>query len=107
MQMKKPSRPGDMVGALIEELGITVTDAASALGVTRQTLSNLINKPNVSVSPEMALRLEAILGSSAGNWLRMQANYDEMLVRGRSEEILQKVKQGRVQQVRAAELEVS
>ena len=107
MQMKKPSRPGDMVGALIEELGITVTDAASELGVTRQTLSNLINKSNASVSPEMALRLEAVFGSSAGNWLRMQANYDEAVVRGRSEEILRGLAQGRLRRVHATELEAS
>ena len=43
MQMHSPSRPGDMVGRMIKELEITVTAAAQRLGVTRQTLNNLIN----------------------------------------------------------------
>jgi addiction module HigA family antidote len=66
---------------MIEELEVTVTVAAKHLGVTRQTLNNLINNDRTSVSPEMALRLEAVFGSTADNWLRMQANYDIAMVR--------------------------
>ena len=99
--MMKPSRPGDMVGAMIREMGMTVTDAASELGVSRQALSNLINKRHVAVSPEMALRLEAVLGSSAGNWLRMQANFDEAVIRTRSEEVLKTLARRKTRRVRA------
>lgn len=87
MRMRNPSRPGDMVGNMIRELEISVTDAAGHLGVTRQTLNNLINNRNTSVSPEMAVRLEAVFGSTADNWLRMQANYDASKIRKRALEI--------------------
>ena len=87
MPMHIPSRPGAMVGNMIEELGVTVTAAAQHLGVTRQTLNNLINKDGTAVSPEMALRLEAVFGSTADNWLRMQASYDATLIRKREREI--------------------
>ena len=86
MPMHSPSRPGDMVGNMIKELGVTVTAAAKHLGVTRQTLNNLINNKNASISPEMAMRLEAVLGSTADHWLRMQANYDTAKVRERAVE---------------------
>ena len=76
-----------MVGWMIEELDVTVTAAASALGVSRNTLSNLIKNPNAAVSPEMAVRLEAVFGSTAGNWLRMQAGYDEAMIHNRRTEI--------------------
>ena len=92
MRMHSPSRPGDMVGNMIEELEITVTDAAKHLGVTRQTLNNLINNDNTSVSPEMAVRLEAVFGSTADNWLRMQASYDAAKIRKRESEITKGLK---------------
>jgi len=92
MRMHNPSRPGDMVGNMIEELEITVTDAAKHLGVTRQTLNNLINNDNASVSPEMAVRLEAVFGSTADNWLRMQASYDAANIRKREPEITKGLK---------------
>ena len=100
MLMKNPSRPGDMIGRLLRELGVSVTDAAGKLGVSRQALSNLINKPNASVSPEMALRLEAVLGSTAGNWLRMQANYDEAMIREQGRNILKELSRSRLGQSR-------
>lgn len=87
MRMRSPRRPGTMVGNIIDELEITVTDAAKALGVSRQALNNLINNEQTSVSPEMAVRLEAVFGSSADNWLRIQANYDAAKVRKRAPEI--------------------
>lgn len=87
MRMHNPTRPGQMVKNMIEELDITVTDAAMHLGVTRQTLNHLINHDNSSVSPEMALRLEAVFGSTADNWLRMQATYAAAQVRHREAEI--------------------
>ena len=73
---------------MIEELDITVTDAATHLKVTRQTLNHLINHKSSRVSPEMALRLEAVFGSTADNWLRMQAAYDAARIRRREAEIM-------------------
>jgi len=92
MKMKSPTRPGEMVGNMIRELDITVTTASEYLGVTRQTLNNLINNDNASISPEMAIRLEAVFGSSAGNWLRMQANFEESKIRQREPEIVRGLK---------------
>ncbi len=58
----------------LEELKLTVTEAAKVLGVTRQTLNNLVNE-KAAISPEMAIRLEKAFGSTADTWLRMQATY--------------------------------
>ena len=92
MSIFKPSRPGDMVANMIKELEITVTDAAEHLGVSRQTLNNLINNKSASVSPEMAMRLEAVFGSTADNWLRMQAGYDAYIVRRQQKKITKNLK---------------
>jgi antitoxin HigA-1 len=78
--MKKPPHPGHTIRNMIEELGMSITAAAKALGVNRQTLNNLVNQHN-GVSPEMALRLEAVFGSTADAWLQMQVNYDISKVR--------------------------
>src|SRR3990172_5979498 len=75
MPMKKPNHPGDLIRDCLEEIKITITDGAKALGVTRATLSRILNA-KASVSLEMAVRLEKALGSSAGFWLRLQLNYD-------------------------------
>lgn len=85
--MRHPSRPGDMVRLMLEEMDLSVTRAAALLGVTRQTLNNLLNKPTGSVSPEMAVRLAAVFGSTADHWLRMQAQYDAYRIRERAPEI--------------------
>jgi len=92
MRMHSPTRPGQMVKNMIEELEITVTAAAEHLGVTRQTLNHLINHDGSTVSPEMALRLEAVFGSTADHWLRMQAAYDAAQVRHREAEITKGLK---------------
>jgi addiction module HigA family antidote len=74
--MKKPPHPGRIVRQeCIEPLGLTVTDAAARLGVTRQTLNNLVNE-KAGISPEMALRLARHFGSSAEVWLGLQMHYD-------------------------------
>jgi addiction module HigA family antidote len=76
MAMNNPPHPGELVKhECIEPLGLSVTDAARCLGVTRQALSNLLNL-HASISPEMAIRLEKAFGSDAETWLRMQMNYD-------------------------------
>lgn len=75
MPMKNPNHPGDIIRDCLDELGVSVTDAAKALGVTRAALSRLINC-KAGVSAEMAVRLEKTIGSTAGFWLRLQINYD-------------------------------
>jgi len=75
MPMKNPPHPGEMIGDSIDEMGVSVVDAAKALGVTRQQLHNVIAGRS-AISPEMAIRLEKALGSTADTWLGMQMNYD-------------------------------
>ncbi len=59
----------------IEPLGLTITEAAEALGVTRQTLNNLVNGKS-GISAEMAIRLDKAFGGAAETWLRLQMAYD-------------------------------
>ena len=73
--MKNPSHPGRLIKADLDELGLTVSEAATGLGVTRQQLYRVINGVS-AISPDMALRLEKAIGGSADSWLRMQMNYD-------------------------------
>jgi antitoxin HigA-1 len=75
MKMKNPPHPGEIVADSIAELGVTIKDAAAALGVTRQQLHKVISGRS-SITPEMAVRLEIAVGSTADTWLRMQADYD-------------------------------
>lgn len=74
--MKKPPHPGRIVRQeCIEPLGLTVKEAAHRLGVTRQTLNNVVNE-RAAISPEMAIRLSKAFGSSPEVWLGMQMEYD-------------------------------
>ena len=74
--MKNPPHPGSFVfDECIEPLGLTITEAARALGVTRVTLSELVNGKR-GISPEMAVRLSKAFGGSAESWLVQQAQYD-------------------------------
>jgi addiction module HigA family antidote len=74
--MHNPPHPGRIVRQdCIEALGLTIGEAAAALGVTRQTLDRLVNERG-GVSPEMALRLAKAFGSTAEMWLRLQAAFD-------------------------------
>lgn len=76
MPMKNPPHPGRIVRQdCIEPLGLTVTAAAKALGITRQALNNLVNG-KAGISPEMAVRISKAFGGSPEVWLRLQANYD-------------------------------
>jgi addiction module HigA family antidote len=76
MPMKNPPHPGTVVlHECIEPLGLTVTQAAEALGVTRTTLSELVNGKR-GISPEMAIRLSQVFGGSAHGWIVQQANCD-------------------------------
>lgn len=74
--MKNPPHPGGVVlRQCIEPLGITITDAAQALGVARNTLSELVNGKR-GISPEMAVRLAQVFGGTEQGWLVQQAQYD-------------------------------
>jgi addiction module HigA family antidote len=75
MPMKNPPHPGRGLKDDIEALGLTVAEAAEALGVTRQQLYNVIAGRS-GITPEMALRLEKGVGGTADAWLGMQAAYD-------------------------------
>lgn len=86
MTMKNPPHPGEMIGDVLADLGVSISAAARSLGVTRQQIHNVISGRSV-ISPEMAFRLEKGLGSSADTWLRLQLNYDLAQVRLRSESI--------------------
>lgn len=81
MVMKNPPHPGTVVlQECIEPLNLTITQAAAALHVTRNTLSELVNGKR-GISPEMAVRLENVFGGSAESWLLQQAQYDLAHVR--------------------------
>jgi addiction module HigA family antidote len=74
--MKNPVHPGRIVRHdCLEPLGLTVTAGAKILGVTRQTLNNIINARS-GISPIMAIRLTKAFGSTPETWLRMQIAYD-------------------------------
>jgi addiction module HigA family antidote len=76
MLMKNPPHPGRVVlQECIEPLGLTITEAAEALGVTRVTLSELVNGRR-GISPEMAVRISKVFGGSAESWLVQQAQYE-------------------------------
>jgi antitoxin HigA-1 len=79
-RMHNPPHPGETLrDDILPELGLTVTEAAAQLGVTRAALSRVLNG-RAGISPEMALRLEAWLGAENGGradlWLAMQVAYD-------------------------------
>ena len=81
MPMKNPPHPGGFVlRQCLEPLSLTITEAAVALGVTRTTLSELVNGRR-GISPEMAVRLSKVFGGSAQSWLVQQAQYDLAQVR--------------------------
>ncbi len=76
MAMKNPCHPGEIVReAIVEEVGLSNRAAAEGLGVARKTLSEIMNG-RAGISPEMAIRLEKGVGSSAEHWLGMQMVFD-------------------------------
>jgi antitoxin HigA-1 len=71
-----PSHPGEVLqGLYLEPLGVNITDAAKKLGITRKTLSLLVNG-HMGISPEMSLRLAKALKTTPELWLNLQRNYD-------------------------------
>jgi addiction module HigA family antidote len=94
--MKNPAHPGRIVrSACLEPLGLSVTEGARILGVTRQTLTKVVNGKS-GVSAEMAIRLAKAFGSTADVWVRMQASYD--LAQARKDEGKIKVRRQHVPQ---------
>ena len=76
MAMKRPPHPGLSVKHdCLEPLGLTVTDAARILGVSRKQLSDIVNCRS-GISSEMAIRLDKAFGGGAAAWYQMQAAYD-------------------------------
>ena len=74
--MHTPPHPGEIIREFcVEGLNISVTEAAKALGVTRKTLSSLLNGRS-GISPEMALRLSKVFGRTPEGWLRLQIQFD-------------------------------
>lgn len=89
MAMKNPVHPGRIVKGAIDDLEVSVTAAAKAINVARPTLSNLLNE-KAGISPEMAVRLSKVIGSTPGFWLRLQMNYDLAQVEERADSIVVK-----------------
>jgi len=76
MSMHNPPHPGEVLRELcLVSLGVSVSDAAKALGVSRKTLSAILNG-RAGISPEMAVRLSIAFGTSAESWLNQQVQYD-------------------------------
>jgi addiction module HigA family antidote len=75
MPMKNPPHPGRLIKGGLDELGVSIAEAASVLGITRQQLYRVV-KGESAITPDMALRLEKAIGSTADFWLRLQMSYD-------------------------------
>ena len=87
MTIKSPPHLGGFIRReIIEPLGLSVTDAAVALDVTRQALSNLLNE-RTSLSTEMALRIEKDFGPKMEHLMRMQLAYDLAQMRAHQDDV--------------------
>ena len=76
MKMHNPPHPGEVLLELcLKPLGLTVTEAAEALGVSRKTVSSILNR-RAGISPEMAVRLSLAFGTTAESWMSQQMQYD-------------------------------
>jgi addiction module HigA family antidote len=102
MPMKNPPHPGRGLKDDFDELGLTTAQAADSLGVSRNQLHRVMTGLS-DISPEMALRLEIVIGSTTETWLRMQATYNAAQVRLRADEIGKGLKRISVPTVAAAE----
>lgn len=87
MPMKNPPHPGHSIKeACLEPLELSVTEGAKVLGVTRHTLSRVINGQS-GISPDMAIRLEKAGWSNADHWMRLQMAYELAQARKRQDQI--------------------
>ena len=85
--MKNPPHPGKAVRvSCLEPLGLSVTEGAKVLGVSRQALSNLVNG-RAGISGDMAIRLAKAFGSTTETWIRLQAAYDVAQAQAREDQI--------------------
>jgi addiction module HigA family antidote len=99
MAMKNPVHPGRVVRHdCLKALGLSVTEGARVLGVSRQALNNVVNGKS-GISPEMAIRLSKAFGSTPETWLRMQLAYD--LAGARKHESKIKVRRQYVEELHA------
>lgn len=97
MPMKNPVHPGRIVrNDCLEPLGLSISEGARILGVSRQALNNVVSGKS-GVSPEMAIRLTKAFGSTEKTWLRMQLAYD--LAEARKSESKIKVRRQRVEEL--------
>jgi len=100
MSMKNPVHPGQIVQhACLEPLGLSISEGAKILGVSRQALNNVVTGKS-GISPEMAIRLTKAFGSTEETWLRMQLAYDLAAARKNESKI-------KVQRQHVTELHVS
>ncbi len=87
IQMHNPPHPGEVLRELcLEPMGLSVTEAAAALGVSRKTLSSILNA-RAGISPEMAIRLSKAFDTSPESWLNQQQQYDLWHAMNSGEEI--------------------
>jgi antitoxin HigA-1 len=87
MAMLNPPHPGEVIRELcLEPFGLSVTTAAEGLGVTRKTLSQLLNG-HAGISPEMSLRLSLAFGGTPESWLQQQIQYDLAQTRKKAERL--------------------
>ena len=91
MIMKNPPHPGGVIEDALEYLNCPVAEGAKALGVSRSQLHRVI-RGQCAISPEMALRLEKVIGSTMGTWLRAQAAYDEAQIRKKTASVTKGLK---------------
>ena len=86
MTLKNPCHPGRDIGYALKYLNLSIAEGAKALGVSCSRLRRVI-QGECAMSPELALRLERVIGSTVGSWLRMQAVYDEAQIRKKAADI--------------------
>ena len=86
MEMKNPPHPGELIADNLTEIGVSISHVARGLGISRRQLHNLVAGRS-AIRPEMAVKLEQAIGSTADNWLRMQMNYDLAQIRKRASSI--------------------
>jgi len=100
MPMKNPPHPGLGLKDDFDELGLSIAQAADALGISRSQLHRVVAGKS-DISAELALRLEVVIGSTADAWLRQQAAYDAAQVRLRTNQITKGLKRLHISEVQS------
>lgn len=91
MPMINPPHPGEGLKDDLDALNLTTAQAAKAIGVTRQQLHRVLTGDS-AITPEMAMRLEIVIGSTAEQWLRLQSAYDLAQIRLNNMDIVKGLK---------------